>query len=574
VLHTVVLETGDEPGRVVEDAAGRIHVALRRAGAVVTVNATDGVVLRREAVCGAPRGLAYDPDSNQVHVACVGGQLVTLAADSGAIVRTVDLGPGLRDVVVRRGRLLVSRFKSTEVLKVAPDGQVLTRAVAPGIQRQSDPLVSDPTALVSDPTALDAGTLVESVEPGGAWRMVARGSEEAFVLHQYALTTPINVNRTRKDAGSAPPPGESGPYGAPPGGCGGLLQPTVGLVNPDGTFQPSAPISLPVVAVDAAVSPDNRWIAIAHPGTPDANSPNLSRLSAIHGPGAVSIVDGNDLAAHRDKPNPCKRPMFLLPVPGQATAVAFNPTIGDAVAMHDTWFVVQTREPAQLVFYRDPLGGTTTTVSLGGPSMLDTGHELFHRDTGAGIACASCHLEGSEDGRVWKFDPIGDRRTQSLEVGLKDTAPFHWDGDMTTFTTLMNEVFVHRMGGAPQTEERNQALLNWISQLTPPARIRGASDAAVLRGKALFDSSAVGCASCHAGAHGQSFFVGTTPVGHALQVPKLTGVGFRAPFLHNGCAKTLLNRFDPACGGGDQHGKTSHLNAAAKADLVAYLESL
>jgi hypothetical protein len=471
----------------------------------------------------------------------------------------------LRDVVVRRGRLLVSRFKSAEVLNVTADGKVLTRTAAPGIERQSD------MAGAAGSGGTDAGALVETLEADGAWRMVARGNEEAFVLHQYALDGRIDVNRGRRDDGSIPPPG-AGPYGAPPGGCGGLLQPGVSLVDPDGAFQPSAPITLPSLSVDAAVSPDDRWIAIAHPGTP--NPMVVSREPGTHGAGAVSILDGNDLSGHRDKPNPCKRPFGLFPVPGQATAVAFNPTVGDDAAMHGTWFVVQTREPAQLVFFRDPLGTPPTTVPLGGVSMLDVGHELFHRDTGSGIACASCHLEGSEDGRVWKFDPIGDRRTQSLEVGLKDTAPFHWDGDMTTFTTLMEEVFVHRMGGTPQMPERQQALLDWISQLTPPARLRAADDAAVLRGKALFESSLVACASCHAAGHSQSFFVGTTEAGHALQVPKLTGVAFRAPFLHDGCAATLLQRFDPACGGGDRHGKTSHLTAAEKADLVAYLESL
>ena len=37
VSATVPLEAGDEPGRVIEDAAGRVHVALRRGGAVVTL---------------------------------------------------------------------------------------------------------------------------------------------------------------------------------------------------------------------------------------------------------------------------------------------------------------------------------------------------------------------------------------------------------------------------------------------------------------------------------------------------------------------------------------------------------
>jgi hypothetical protein len=44
--------------------------------------------------------------------------------------------------------------------------------------------------------------------------------------------------------------------------------------------------------------------------------------------------------------------------------------------------------------------------------------------------------------------------------------------------------------------------------------------------------------------------------------------------MHNGCAETLNERFSSECGGGAQHGVTSHLSDGQKADLVAYLESL
>jgi cytochrome c peroxidase len=59
-----------------------------------------------------------------------------------------------------------------------------------------------------------------------------------------------------------------------------------------------------------------------------------------------------------------------------------------------------------------------------------------------------------------------------------------------------------------------------------------------------------------------------------LQVPSLVSIGYRAPFMHNGCAKTLAARFDPACGGGEAHGHTSDLTPEQVGDLVAYLESL
>jgi hypothetical protein len=56
-------------------------------------------------------------------------------------------------------------------------------------------------------------------------------------------------------------------------------------------------------------------------------------------------------------------------------------------------------------------------------------------------------------------------------------------------------------------------------------------------------------------------------------VPSLLGVSRRAPFMSDGCASTLLDRFNPACGG-ELHGNTAELDAEQLADLVAYLESL
>jgi hypothetical protein len=57
-------------------------------------------------------------------------------------------------------------------------------------------------------------------------------------------------------------------------------------------------------------------------------------------------------------------------------------------------------------------------------------------------------------------------------------------------------------------------------------------------------------------------------------VPSLVGIGYRAPFMHTGCAKTLAERFDPACGGGESHGRVRSLVGEDLTDMVAYLESL
>src|SRR5690606_34124580 len=48
-----------EPGRVVIDASGRAHIALRAAGEVLSIDLSRREVLATRAVCPAPRGLAY-----------------------------------------------------------------------------------------------------------------------------------------------------------------------------------------------------------------------------------------------------------------------------------------------------------------------------------------------------------------------------------------------------------------------------------------------------------------------------------------------------------------------------------
>jgi len=59
-----------------------------------------------------------------------------------------------------------------------------------------------------------------------------------------------------------------------------------------------------------------------------------------------------------------------------------------------------------------------------------------------------------------------------------------------------------------------------------------------------------------------------------MQVPSLIDVIDRAPYMHDGCAATLMDRFtNPSCGG-TTHGNVSSLSSADIDDLSTYLESL
>jgi cytochrome c peroxidase len=59
-----------------------------------------------------------------------------------------------------------------------------------------------------------------------------------------------------------------------------------------------------------------------------------------------------------------------------------------------------------------------------------------------------------------------------------------------------------------------------------------------------------------------------------MQVPALLDVADRAPYMHDGCATTLMDRFTNATCGGTNHGNTSSLTSADLTNLATYLESL
>ncbi|WP_234023242.1 c-type cytochrome [Sorangium cellulosum] len=523
----VLLEAGDEPGRLVEDAAGRVHVALRRGGAVATLDvAAKSVVARRE-VCRAPRGVAYDAARDAVHVACAGGELVTLPAAGGAAVRKIRPAPDLRDVVVDGDRLLVSRFRSAETLVVDADGEVLSRRTLPNFNASSS-------------FGTSSGS---SFAPSVAWRMVPLPRGGAAMVHQRAMVSEIPIG---------------GGYYSTAGCDGNIVHGAVSVIEPADASESSellesaAPavtgVSLPV---DVAVSPDGAQIAVVGAGN------NVVARTTVD-----EVKRGQDDGCQLPNVDPeTGRPMAdVEELTGQPVAVAFDGQ-GDVV--------VQLREPAAL----QVLGGRL--ITLPGESVRDTGHEMFHRAPNgfSTTACASCHPEGHEDGHTWKFSQLGLRRTQTVGGGVLKTAPLHWSGDQEDLSHLMGEVFVSRMGGAQPGLRRIALMERFLDSLPAFPTSPPEDEASVARGAALFQDKQVGCASCHGGEMLTNNLNEDVGTGELLQVPSLIGIAGRAPFMHDGCAATLRDRFDPSCGG-VRHGDVSGLNDAQIDDLVAYLESL
>ncbi len=543
-VHEVPFEAGAEPARLVEDAdSSHVHVVLRRAGAVATIDLATSAIVATRAVCSAPQGVARLADT--LFVTCAGGELVSLPAKTdGQPTTLATLDRDLRDIVVNAdGTLILSRLRSAEILTVRKDGSLIAR---------STPLEATSPA---DPTAF------------AGWRLApgdASAGRQALFVHQAASNEVVNVETPHAYSGTMP--------------CAGFIRTRIASISASPTNAPTIAegpaIGDAVAAVDVASSPNGDWIALIAAGNGHTRElPQVHLIASSELPAISTVtskinppVTAGDCVAQPQSINPFAS-MSKDPV-GQAVAVAFTPA---------NQLVVFTREPAALHINTasklEPSVYAWYTIALGGGSVEDTGHAVFHSNTGGRIACVSCHPEAGDDGRVWTFSNTGARRTQTLLGTIKDTAPYHWGGDAPSMHTFAETVFNQRMGGQVLRGDQVGALQGWLEATkTPPVDVPS-DTAAIVRGKQLFESSAVGCASCHSGpklTNNQTVDVGT---GGAFQVPSLLGVSAHAPFLHDGCAKTLLDRFG-SCGGGDKHGHTSGLTEAEKKDLATYLESL
>ncbi len=227
-------------------------------------------------------------------------------------------------------------------------------------------------------------------------------------------------------------------------------------------------------------------------------------------------------------------------VDGQPVAVAFGVT-GE--------LLVFSREPALL------LAGERA-IALSSESRRDTGHDLFHAAR-EGVACASCHAEGAEDGHLWTLGGAPPRRTSTLRGGILTTAPFHADGSVPSLGEVVSRQFpdVH-------DDARVGALGLWLDALEPiPVPPRDPTS--VERGRLVFELA--GCADCHAGPLGTR----TQP---GAQIPTLVDLADRGPYLSSGCASELEEVLIGPCSP-PEHGRASELTDEDRAALVAYLRA-
>lgn len=555
VVEIVDATTLDQTGRVLFDSDARpsriavqgaqAAVVLRGQGRVAAIDVTTGEVSWDSWVCAEPRGIDSDTSRGEWVVACASGELVTVKAADGSLVDSVLVDSDLRDVVVQGDLRYVSRFRSAELLTVDRSGEILTRQVPPA----HDLLVHEYNR--SEPFV-----------PGVAWRTVAHPDGGVVMLHQRTTDMPLEDRPGTRATDIADPEvmvilvaaseSETPPYYGPPEkpepiamevevpyngpDCRSpVTHSAVTRFKPDGTIQTSVPLLAGATPVDIAIHGSTYAIVAAGSNGGDGNQLTVTEEQSLFYSPWACLPDGTRIND------------------ATMTSVAFN---------HDQ-VVLGSRYPRSIDKVDDRIVLDTT--------QAPTGFALFHEDPGIGMSCASCHPEGQDDGHTWRSEVEGTRRTLRASGTLKQTAPYHWEGNHATLADLLEDTRVGRMNGYPVSRSEADDLLDFLEGIpTPKATPKDAE--LVESGRELFDDR--GCAGCHSGelfTNNANEDIGKPEI---VQTPSLVGVGVRTPLMRDGCADSLEERFTNAYCGGDKHGNVAPDETEAIRALVAYLETL
>lgn len=207
------------------------------------------------------------------------------------------------------------------------------------------------------------------------------------------------------------------------------------------------------------------------------------------------------------------------------------------------------------------------------------------------ISCATCHVDGGDDGRVWDFTGRGEgmRNTTTLR-GRAGTGHgnVHWSANFDEIQDFENDIR-NNFGGSGFLSDADfaatshplgppkaglsadlDALAAYVNSLgshtaprSPHRNSDGSATAAAIAGQSHFN--ALGCAGCHSGAEFTDSTLGTATLHDVgtirttsggrlgepllgIDTPSLLGLWASPPYFHDGSAATIEDVFRIAGG--------------------------
>jgi len=260
-------------------------------------------------------------------------------------------------------------------------------------------------------------------------------------------------------------------------------------------------------------------------------------------------------------------------------------------------------QPTEL-FATELAGGKRSYMQKLGDMLFSSPAILGGVARQAGISCATCHQQGAGNAALFipglssrpgTFDTTGALFNAKADNGLFDPvtppslrgakflAPYGHDGRFASLRDFIRNVVVNEFAGPEPSGEVLDALVAYVQdiaflpnpKLNSDGKLTDAASEAAHRGEHIFNrpfphDAATSCASCHqpssAFVDHQVHDVGS---GGFFKTKTLINAKFNAPYFHDG----RFDSYDQVVGYFDKHFDLG-LNAAERADLVAYLDAV
>ncbi len=565
---------GKSPRTLARAPDGTVWVVNQGSFSISVLNGTTGALVTTIALpyASRPYGVAFAPNGTYGYVTLQGtGQLVRMNPTTRAIVATLDVGPSPRGVAVSgdSSRIFLTRFVSPaargEIREVSSTSftvaRVFTLAADPGPDAESSgrgvPNYVSSVAISPD----GRRAWVPSKKDNTGRGQLRDGQRLTFESTVRTVASQVDLTTNTE-----------------------LISQRIDLNDRD-------------MAQVLAFSKHGDYVFIVTQGSNTIDVFDAYNHQVIGGASNTGLApQGVAFSADHRK-------------------VFVNAFMGRSVAIYDVaGFLDGSSTAVTLV-------GTVSTVAAERlSSQVLQGKRIFYNAADRRmnldhyISCASCHVDGESDERVWDFTQRGEglRNTISL-LGHRGTSQgrVHWTASFDEIQDFENDVRGAFAGTGFMTDAQYNtgtrsnplgdpkagvsadldALAAYVTSLNeaPKSPFRNAdgsltSDGAT--GKHIFQQ--LGCNRCHSGADftdsasGVLHDVGTIKASSGkrmgapltgLDTPTLKGVWASAPYLHDGSAATLMDVITTA-NPGDRHGVTSTLTASQKTQLVAYLQQI
>ena len=561
------IAVGDRPRTLAVSPGGEVWVVNQGDASITVLNGDSGSVVQLLSLPrgSAPYGLSFAPSGSVAYVTLQAtGQLIEIDAANKTILRSVDVGPSPRGIAVTHDstRIFVTRFIAPQSQGEVREIDASSFSVSAVHTLAKDQGPDTPSGGRGVPNYISAITI--SPDGGRAWVPAKKDNTDRGEFNDGLPLTFENTTRAiaaKIDLAT----------GAEP-----ITEQIAERIDFDNS-------SLPF-AVQFSLLGDWAFVAMAGNNRVDvrdaySGSSVTTLATGLTPQGLVLSPDGTRLFTH----NFMQRSVSVFDISALSNGGTVSSTPLATIATVANEALAPTVLAGKQIFY-----------NASDPRMSLDGY----------ISCASCHLEGGQDGRVWDFTDRGEGLRNTIDMRGRagiGHGNVHWTASFDEIQDFENDIRQSFAGTGFLDEAQFSltsdplatpkaglnadldALAAYVSSLaeidnSPYRAADGSLTSGAEAGRAIF--LAQGCSACHSGAvfsDGQRHDVGTIQASSGVGIGQpLAGVGFEtptlqglwsgAPYLHNGQAQTLEDvLLIPG------HGTASQLSSLERASLVEYL---